>query len=117
MRANHSISMAMKSFEHIPSKEDGLAAFREEIAALEDEETRRKETAHFDGVQVEELTEEDRALWERFKADVVTREELSRYQREVFQRGVSKSRQAFCEYIANKLMIRFGEEELRKLDE
>ena len=106
--------MAIKSFEHIPSKEDGLAAFREEIAALEDEEARAGKTRHFEGIVVGELTEEDRALWERFKADAITREELSRYQREVFQQGVSKSRQAFCEYIANKLTAKFGEEEWRK---
>jgi len=88
----------MENFEGNPLKE-----FQEEIREVAEKET----AAHFKhGVfNPEELTEEDRIVWEKVKDGTVNREDLNTYYGSVGEE--SETRKVFMAFINNKAMLVF----------
>lgn len=80
--------------------ESSREAFRREIAQLKAEET---ETAHFREIHPEDLTEEDRDIYQAFKSDTLPLETFEQYRARIQEEG---SRANFAAYIGNMLMIR-----------
>lgn len=91
-----------------------LEEFHEEIARLKQEEQERYEqegggSIHLRGLDPHELTENDRAIYLKYKNDTITREEYETYRTGIagLHLGARHSRSLFYQYIGNMLNIRW----------
>ena len=99
------------------NKLENLTSFKTEITELQrDEESGRSKTGHFkewQGVRFnsEELTEDDREIWEKTKNKSLTEEEFATYKAGVMKESVDKTtpRTMFLAFIANKATPIFAE--------
>ena len=101
----------MESIEKEPFPREGLREFKQEIAALKEAEKRERKTAHFEGMDTEELTEKDKAIWEQCKTGALSREEIREYMNEVFKEG-NTSQKLFYGYVANEQNKKWQREEV-----
>ena len=102
----------MESMEKIPKSEDGneMAAFQSEMRELKaKEESGELKTAHFQELNPNELTDEDREIWEKLQSKELSTEEFSMYRTKV-SRGRNASQKHFVGFIGNKLMIQMFED-------
>ena len=94
-----------------------LEAFLAEMWGLKKAEEQgtdeMSKTANFQELNPDELTEKDRAIWEKLQNHALTREEFNEYRNEVW-RGGNQSRKAFSGLIGNKLGIQLQERELEE---
>ncbi len=81
-----------------------LQGFWAEIEELRNQEKSEGKMVHLQdsGFIIQELREEDMAIWERVKGGTVTREELGEYLRTISEGG--NSRRTFSEYITHRVM-------------
>jgi hypothetical protein len=106
---------------------ESIQAFQAEILALKEEEERAKAakergTAHFLGEEfnAEELTEEDKQMWERIKSKNINPGEFDAYRSSVLSAEEEKpvhhptSREIFLAFLANKALPIFLEPYLNK---
>ena len=100
------IFMATEIPPNLPEK-DPLAIFKEEMAELkkkEEEAERGKQTVHFRDVNPDDLTDEDREMWESVKASIVKKDDFEDYRQNV-DLSNNQSRQQFCAFLANKIRM------------
>ena len=91
--------------EKIPKKESvELENFRKEITCLKKEEEKTGQTAHFEDINLDELGEADRLVYQMFLDKTLTVKELNVYRNELAKDG-NKSQKQFVAYITNKLFI------------
>lgn len=69
-----------------------------------EEESGEAPTAHFQELNPDELTEEDRGIWEKLQNHALTHKEFNEYRTSVF-RGSAQSCKHFAAFIGNKLMV------------
>ena len=97
--------------EHEPTNErDPLEAFRAEISRRVEEERALGRTAHFYNIEVEELTEDDRIMWQVVEADWRAAEKDFRGYSRLVQQSDNRSRKDFSAYLGNLITIKMGEE-------
>lgn len=106
------------SFEKPFSEEKlPLEQFQDEIAALRDKEKEEgeerakhlSETTIFPEVDVSKLSEEDREIWEKCKADELTLGEFEEYRSGI--EDTEKSRHTFAAFVAHELTRRMLQKE------
>ncbi len=105
----------MNNIESFEQKKSEIDLFREEIENIRKREMEKKEQEekydpHFDDIKPEELTEEDRVIYEKFKDDSMIFKEFSDYQQRVLSEadarrvsGAKESRVNFCAWITNRI--------------
>lgn len=103
-------------------EKDPVSAFVGEIASLVGEERKTRTTAYFSdpNFHAEELTIEDKEMWDRVKEGTATIEGFEEYRKKLHksleeqpQRHYS-SREIFAEFLANRVMDIEGERELER---
>ena len=92
------------------NENQSLKEFQEEIKEVAEKET----AAHFKHgtFNPEELTEDDRIIWEKVKDETVSREDLDTYRESVG--GESETRRVFLAFINNKALVVFLAREIEK---
>lgn len=96
-----------------------LDEFQKEIVAIVAKEAQTKQTDHFttgDVFNPAELTETDREMWLKVKnpeIGIVSKDDFEKYRAEVAE-SKSISRDRFAQFLANKLSVVWGREELRR---
>ena len=96
-----------------------LDEFQKEIAAIVAKEAQTKQTDHFttgDVFNPAELTEADREMWPKVKnpeIGIVSKDDFEKYRAEVAA-SKSVSRDRFAQFMANKLSVVWGREELKR---
>lgn len=86
--------------------------FRSEIGALKEKEKQERETAHFEGVNPEELTFDDMIIYQNCKNGFLSLENFNNYRQSIPKE--QKGRREFAAYIGNMLMAKLGNEQLRE---
>ena len=81
------------SIESYKEKKSELDLFQKEISEIKKKEMEKKEknegksyNPHFNEINPEELTDEDRIIYEKFKDGSMTLEDLEKYRKSVFSR-------------------------------
>lgn len=96
-----------------------LSEFQDEVAVMVAEEARTRQTDHFttgDVFNPAELTETDRGMWLKVKnpeAGFVSKKDFEEYRAGVTA-SKSVSRDRFAQFVANKLSVVWGREELKR---
>ena len=98
-----------------------MVNFKDEIRLIAEKEREDQKTAHFRGLNPEELSVPDMEIWEKVKNESITREDFDRYRNNLVDEGsgdvkdnVPQSRVIFLAFIANKVIVIFLKKELEE---
>jgi len=110
-----------ENIEKIKSPEELLSEFQQEMTALKEQEEKEtdptKKTAHFERINLTELTMKDLEIYQKTKDKSITEEDLNKYSKDLKKEEVSQSRKEFIAFIGNKAFVIFGQRHLKETEE
>lgn len=102
------MTMELSGIDPRREGEQLMQKFREEIQEAKDTYARTKVTGHLANVEVTELTDEDRQIWERVKGGRLSREDFFEYEKKIYDDAgnslVGESRARFADFVGNKMV-------------
>ena len=110
-----------ENIEKINTPEELLAEFQQEAALLKEQQEKgtdpTRKSVHFEGIDVSELTLEDKSIWDKIRDESITEEDLNKHFENLKKEEASKSRRKFFAFIGNKAFVIFGNRQLRETKE